>query len=393
MRRVGSLFVLGSWLAACSPPVEAPRAADPVPCVDEFDPAVDYFPDKATPRFAERFSVEYFSHYKLVTVTLLDGETSFRYLLLQCGTPRPEGFDNVDVVEIPVRTVVTTSTTELPHFVQLGLVDRLVGHVELDYVGSPEIRQRIEEGGIIEVGHEIRINMEILIDLAPELVMSSLGSFERDVFGRVRQAGVPVVQVPSFLEARPLGQAEWILFTAFFFNREALAARTFEAVAERYRELAERGRSATARPTVFSGAPIGDTWYVPGGRSFLALFIEDAGGRYLWSDLRKAGTVPLAVESVYERAVDADYWIHPGLWTTLEEISGADERFATLAAFSSRRVYQNDARMNQVGKQGVGGNDYWETGTLRPDLVLADLLRIFHPELMSEHELVYHRQL
>lgn len=385
--------------AASEPP--APAAADvaaaefpnPQTCVDDFDPAADYFPAKAAPRFAERFSVEYFPRYKLVTVTLPDGP-AYRYLLLQCGTPRPAGLDDAELVEIPVRTVVTTSTTELPHLVELELVDRLVGHDDPDYVGSPEVRRRIAAGEVQEVGHETRLNLEILLAVDPELVlMASLGGFETEIVARLRQAGIAAVYVPSFLETTPLGRAEWILFTALFFNREDRAAAAFDEVASRYEELAALGRSARERPTVFTGGPIGDVWHMPGGESFMAHLVEDAGGRYLWDDLATAGSVPLAIESVYERAAGADYWIHPGLWGSLDAVAGADERFTALEAFAQRHVYANDARMNDAGVQGVGGNDYWETGTARPDVVLADLLAIFHPELVPGHELVYHRRL
>ncbi len=132
---------------------------------------------------------------------------------------------------------------------------------------------------------------------------------------------------------------------------------------------------------------------MPGGESFVARLVADGGGRYLWADEPTAGSVPMAIESVYERAATADVWLHPGLWGSLDAIAAADERFTRLDAFGERRIYANDARMNEVGEQGVGGNDYWETGTLRPDLVLADVLRILHPELVPAHELVFHRRL
>lgn len=404
MRPIGFVCLL-LLAAACqrpaateSPQPEPPAVTpagfrNPQTCADRFDPAADYFPAKAAPRFAERFAVEYFPHYKLVTVTLPAGR-AFRYLLLQCGTPRPQGYGDAELVEIPVRTVVTTSTTELPHLVTLGLVDRLVGHDDPDYVSSPEVRRRIATGAVREVGHETRLNLEMLLAADPELVlMASLGGFETEIVARLHQAGIAVAYVPSFLETTPLGRAEWILFTALFFNREDRAAAAFGEVAERYQELAALGRSARQRPTVFTGGPIGDVWHMPGGESFMAHLVEDAGGRYLWDDQPTPGSVPLALESVYERAADADYWIHPGLWGSLGALAAADERFTALAAFKQRHVYANDARMNDAGVQGVGGNDYWETGTARPDVVLADLLKIFHPELVPEHQLVYHRRL
>lgn len=387
-------LLLCLWVA-CSPPRSSePTGTESGRCIDHYDPTADYFPDRPQPRYAERFTVEYHKSYKVVTVTLPDETPPFTYLLVRCGTPRPEGFGGAVTIEVPVRSVVTTSTTELPHLVELDLLDALVGHDELDYVSSPEVRRKAERGEIAEVGRDSRLNFELLLALDPDLVLAaSIGSHELGIFTRLQESGIHVAHVPSFLETTPLGRAEWILFTALFFNRENRAEEIFGKVAERYAELRRRGATVETRPTVLVGGPLGDTWYVPGGRSFIAQMIADAGGTYLWADVPKAGSVPLALESVYERAVGADYWIQPNVMASLAEIRAVDERLATLGPFLHQRVYANDARLNDRGPHGVGGNDYWESGTLRPDLVLADLLKILHPELVPEHELTYHRRL
>ncbi|MEE8526124.1 MAG: ABC transporter substrate-binding protein [Thermoanaerobaculia bacterium] len=315
--------------------------------------------------------------------------------MLLCGTPRPPGWEGVEILEIPARTLVTTSTTELPHVIGLGLVDRLVGHDELDWVTSPEIRRRIDAGGLLEVGGGPGLNVELVLEAEPDLLLSdSLGDPEVDLLGKLREAQVPVALAPSFLETSPLGRAEWIKHTALFFNREQRAEEIFSEVAERYEKLSGKVRQAFAdepdrrRPTVVTNGPIGGTWWTPGGRSYLALLVTDAGGDYLWSDEPATGSIPLDLESVYERAVDAEVWIQPGGWRSLEEIRAVDERLADFAAFRRRRVFNYDRRLTELG-----GNDYWENGTARPDQVLADLIRILHPDLLPEHQLIYHRRL
>ncbi len=385
--------------AAKRPAVEEASAevdsepGNPDGCVEGFDPEVDYFPDKASPRHAKQFSVEYRGHYKVVTITepWQDAERGLRYLLAQCGTPRPAGYEGVETIEIPARTVVTTSTTELPHLVRLGLVGRLAGHDEFDYVSSPEIRRRIDSGAMVEVGTAPAINVEVVVSTGADLLLiDSFGDPALDVPAKLREVGVPVALAPSFLETTALGRAEWIAYTALFFNRERAAARAFEEVELRYLELAWQVRDAVGeaeRPTVFTGAPIGEVWHVPGGRSYLALLLADAGARYLWADDETTGSLPLSIETVFERAHEADFWLHPGALGSLAEVRAFDERFAGVAAFLRGNVYGNDARRNPHG-----GNDYWETGTARPDLVLADLVEIFHPDLL-DHELVFHRRL
>lgn len=361
-------------------------------CVDVYDPQTDYFPEKPRPRYAQGFQFEYFNNYKVVTVAL--PETTHRYVLVRCGTPTPEGVDGT-VVEVPVERIVTTSTTELPHLVSLGLVDHLVGHDNANYVSSPEVRQRFADGQIREVGEGYGFNLEIVLELAPDLVMAaSLASDANDTFKRLGEAGITVAHVPSFLENSPLGRAEWILLTASFFNREADAVRIFDEVAERYEELAALGRAGLeGGPTVLATGPTGDAWHLPGGESYMANLIADAGGRYLWADEASAGSLPMSSESVFERALDVDIWLHPSHWKSLEEIAGVDERLASFKAFETRKVFQNDRRHIVPEGEQYGANDYWETGSARPDLVLADFLKIFHPRLMARHEFYFHRQL
>ena len=388
-------------VTALAPAPGAPAAdlKSPVPgavrtgCAQSFDPGVDYFPDKITPRHARQFQVEYHGHYKVVTVTepWKGAYRALEYLLVLCGTPPPEGYDDATLIEIPVRTVITTSTTELPHIERLGLIDRLIGHDEFDYVSSQEIRRRIDAGALVEIGEAPAINVELVLEAVPDLLLAdSFGDPEADLLGTLSNLGVPVALVPSFLETTALGRAEWIAYTALFFNRERLAATAFGEVERRYSSIVEQVRSGVTgeRPTVLTGAPIGEIWYVPGGQSFFSLLLADAGARYLWAGDSSTGSLPLHLESVYERAIDAEVWLHPSNLGTLEGLRAVDERFTDVAAFRDGRVYGNDARSSPRG-----GNDYWETGTARPDLVLADLVEIFHPGLLGDHDLVFHRRL
>lgn len=395
---------MGCGGAATAPPVpDAPPAAaastgggNPAGCVEDYDPEVDLFPDKAVLTHAERFAVDYFSHYKVVSIDdpWREGAAGYRYLLLQCGTPRPPGFEDAVVVEIPAHRVITTSTTELAAIDALELDERLIGHAGLGYIYSPAIRQRIDAGAVQEVSGGAQLNPEMVVAADPDLVLGDvLGNPEFDVGGMLavlREAGLAVAIVPSYMEATPLGRAEWIKLVALFFNREAAAERFFAAVAARYAELAAQGRATdpATRPTVVTGLPSGGTWHVPGGRSYAAQLFADAGARYLWANDDATGSLALGLETVYARALDADVWLRPSSLASLAAIRAADARLATLAAFRNQRVYNNDARLGPTG-----GNDFWESGTLRPDLILSDFLAIFHPELLPEHEMVYHRRL
>ena len=369
--------------------------ANPDDCVRHFDPTLDYFPDKVVPQAAERFELEYFSHFKVARVRVQrQGESeSVRYLLLLCGTPKPPGFDDAEVIEIPVRRVVTTSNSELPHLTTLGAVDRLVGHDNFTWVRSEEVRRRITDGEVAEIGGSGGIDLDAVLAVRPDVVLAaSLGGAEMLAFDALAEQGLAVVHMPAFLETTPLGRAEWILLTAALLNREKLAQTTFQPILERYADLSHLARGEARRPRVLTGAPLGPTWYVTAGKSYLARLVTDAGGNYLWDEASDVGNLSLTLDDALRRAATAEVWLHPGAWRSRREIAAAGLRFTALSAFRESRIYSNDLRFEAPGENAFGSNDYWESGVARPDEVLADVIKILHPELLPEHELVYHRR-
>jgi len=367
------------------------RREETTPCDDPL--AVEVAPeDRVEPRYARNFAIAYEGRHKWVTVRnpWRGADFALTHLLVPCGDPAPTAKEAAGATPIlvPAARVATTSTTQLPHLVALGIVDRLAGHNRLDFATETEIRERIDAGLVAEIGDSVRLDLESLLALDPDLVLAtSIGNPELDVFAMLDRSGLPYVVDAAWTEATPLGRAEWVKFTAAFFNKEAEANRLFTEIAARYEELAALGRSVERRPTVLVGTPFQGTWHVSGGAAYQARLIADAGGDYLWADDPTTGAIPLDFESVYARGIGAEVWIHPYGWRTLADGLRTDERMNDFAAFRSGRVYNNDRRTNENG-----GNDYWETGSLRPDLILADLIEIFHPELI-EHELIFHRRL
>jgi len=361
-------------------------------CVTDYDAAVDYFPDKVTVDYAEGFTVEYHNNYKLVTLLQpwQGAEDAIQYLLVQCGTPAPEDLEADQVIEVPVQSVVTMSTTFLPHIVQQGLLDRLVAVDTILYTNSPEVIAKQEAGDLVQVSPNFgEVNVELLLDPQPDLIMSQRFDDSDPVFPTLQGAGLPVVLNADFLDTSPLGQAEWGKYIALFFNTEAVAQEAFEGVAERYNDLAELTANVEDKPTVFANVPYQGSWFMPGGRSYLGQFFADAGADYLWAEDESTGSIPLDFESVFEQAADADFWVNAGFfWQTKADALAEDERFEQFAAFQNGQVYTNNGHVN-----ANGGSDYFESGVANPDRILADLVSIFHPDLLPDHELYYYKKL
>jgi len=372
--------------------VTAPLAANLTEgCVDVYDPTIDYFPDKVAPTYAVGWTVDYQNHYKVVSLPMpwRNAPEPLRYLLVQCGTPIPDGYPDLPVIEVPIKRIITMSSTQLPHLGKLNRLDALIGHESFQYVNTPEVRALIDAGKLVEVGSGSAINVEAVIDADPDLIMPySLGNPEQDAHPHLLDAGLPVVLSAEYMENSPLGRVEWLKFMALFFNEEATANQSFDGTAERYTAMAQIANAVTTKPTAFTSIPRGDSWYVAGGRSYVAQFLADAGAQYLWADDESTGTAPLAVEAVYDQVFTGDYWFNTSSWVTLDDVLVGDPRLAELAAFKNGHIYNNNARLNENG-----GNDYWESGLANPDIILADLIKIMHPELLPAHELVYYQQL
>lgn len=350
--------------------------------------------DTVSPEYAEGFSVEYHDTYKRVTVLSpwRGSNETFTYLLVGPGTVPPDLGLGETVIEIPAHRFVSLSTTHLPYLPILNETDALVGVENARLVNTPEVVGRIDEGYVRDVAGAgsgmAGADLELLIDLDPDLVMTyATGSPEYDTYPKFREAGIPVVLNGEYMETDPLGRAEWIKFVSVFFDKEREANEYFDRIEAEYLALKDLA-APEEKPTVFLNNNYRGTWYMAGGESYVARFLSDAGAEYLWADDPTTGSIPLDFEVVYDRALGADYWLNPGTARSMEELLAEDARYADFGAVRSGQVYNNNALLNDGG-----GNDYWESGVAHPEIVLKDLLKIFHPELVPDHSLVYYQQL
>jgi iron complex transport system substrate-binding protein len=343
-------------------------------------------------RYASGFSVQKQDKYTLVQVRdpwQQSRDVIFTYVLARDTEAVPDSLKDLPLIEIPVERVVVLSTTHVAMIEQLDCGESIVGISGAAYIYSPHIRAGIEKGLVRDVGYGQGLDFEAIVKLEPDLLfLYGVEGNVMTILEKLRDLGIPAVFCGEYLETHPLGKAEWIRYFSLFFDKEEDAAGFFLQIDSAYRALAALIPADRARPMVLNGLPWKDTWYMAGGNSFAAQLIADAGGDYLWSDNPSSQAVPLDLESVYLRAVQADIWINPGAAGSLEDILFLDQRLGALEAVRGGRVFNNDARLS-----AGGGNDYWESGTVRPDLVLADLISVFHPDLLPDHSFVYYRKL
>jgi iron complex transport system substrate-binding protein len=359
--------------------------------VASYNQSTDYFPDQLDIRHARGFAVTYHHNYKVVRVlNPWKGATeTFTYVLTQKGTPQPDGYPDAQQITVPIERFVSLSTTYLPHLEAIGAQESLVGLATASFVYADWVRKRVASGKTVETGTDGGLNREAIVAAEPDLVMSyGSGNPSSDPHPKLMELGIAAAINGEFMESTPLGRAEWMKFTALFFNREAAVERSFGKIERRYSELSKLGRSQTERPTVFTNISWQGLWHASGGKSFIAVMLQDAGSDYVWKDNSSERSIPLDLESVLERAQHANFWINTGIWNSREDAMSSDERYSLFDAYTKRMMYNHIGRLNQHG-----GNDYWESGVANPHLVLADLIKIFHPHLLPDHDLYYYRRL
>lgn len=346
--------------------------------------------DSTTLLHAKAFSLEYKAGYKLMRVNQpYPGATRpYTYLLLPHGQAIPEGVKAEAVVRIPVQRIISLSTTHLPALDMLQQSDKLAGFPQTNLITSPVQRRRIARGELTDLGSSQGLSAEQIISLQPDLIMAYGMGPEDGTLQVLDRTGVPVLLNADFLETDPLGRAEWIKFTAALLNKEKAADSVFQQIKQRYDSLKSLTAKVKQRPAVFSGIVYGDTWYMPGGKSWAAQFLADAGAHYLWEDSDNAGSLPLSFEAVFARAHQAPYWINVADMSSLSALAAADSRYKRFRAWQEGRVYTFTNKVN-----ATGGNEYLELGYARPDMVLADLIRILHPDLLPDHAFYFYQKL
>jgi iron complex transport system substrate-binding protein len=284
------------------------------------------------------------------------------------------------VIVTPIKDFIATSTTHIPAIEVLGGLDRLIGFPNTKYVSSMPARQLISERKIKELGTNESLNTEIVLELAPGAIVGFGIDNQNSPYEILQKANIPVVYNGDWNEKTPLGKAEWIKFFGVLLNKEKEADSIFKTIAAEYKKVKALAKQASQNPTVLSGALYKDVWYLPAGESWAAQFLKDANVNYLWKESEGTGSLSLSLETVLEKGSKADFWISPSQFTSYSEMENANSHYKQFNSFINKKVYTFAAT-----KGATGGLLYYELAPQRPDLVLKDLVSIFHPELLPNH--------
>lgn len=336
--------------------------------------------------YAQGFEIEDFDTYKIVTIkNPWPGATeTYSYALAPKGVTIPDAKNVSAVIEVPLQSIVVTSTTHIPSLEMLQVEEKLVGFPNLDYISSEKTRALIDASAIKELGKNEDINTEVLIDLNPDALVTFAVEGQNKTVAAIQKTGIPVLYNADWTETHPLGKAEWIKFFGVLFGKEKEADSIFSTIEKNYNEAKQLAATSHTKPTVLSGAMFKDVWYLPQGDSWAAQFIKDANGHYVWQDSEGTGSLSLNLENVLEKAQQADFWIGPSQFSSYVQMEEAHSVYSQFKAFEEKKVFSFTTK-----KGATGGILYYELAPNRPDLVLKDMIKILHPELLPDYELFF----
>jgi iron complex transport system substrate-binding protein len=339
-------------------------------------------------RHAKGLSIYKYDGYSVVKVTQPwpNAQKDYTYILKEKSGIVPDSLKSYETISVPVKKIIVTSTTHIPSLEMLGVENTLTGFPGLSYISSEKVRKLIDQNKIRELGSNQAMNTEVVIDLQPDVIIGYGINNNNPTLDNLEKSGLKIMLNGDWNEETPLGKAEWIKFFGAIYGQSEKAASIFSNIEKEYNKTLELAKKAPAKPTVLIGGIFENRWNLPRGKSWGALFINDAGGRYLWSDIPGTASLSLPFEAVLEKAKNADLWIAPGQYSSLAEMASANAHYGEFDAFRNGNVFS-------FKKGKTGGYIYYELAPNRPDLVLKDMLKILHPELLANYELFFFQKL
>ena len=359
-------------------------------CHDKSSKLADFNRTAYTPEYASGFNIKGADSRKSVLVTVTNpwqGADSITTCLFiaRDGEAAPEDFTG-QVLNGNAGRIVCMSSTHIAMLDAIGETGRVVGVSGIDYISNPDIQARRDSVG--DVGYEGNINYELLLSLDPDLVLLYGVNGASSMEGKLKELNIPFMYVGDYLEESPLGKAEWLVALSEVVGKRAKGEKVFADIPIRYNALKQKVSGAVLdAPSVMLNTPYGDSWFMPSTENYAVRLITDAGGDYIYKKNTGNSSTPIDLEEAYLLASEADMWLNVGMANTLDELKAACPKFADTRCVRNGYVYNNNARTN-----AAGGNDYYESAVVNPDLLLRDLVKIFHPELVEE-DFVYYKQL
>ena len=360
-----------------------------VSCVSNKKTSLEAFnQDIYTPEYASGFKILGADNVQSTLIQVFNPwqgakDVEMSYFISRNGEQAPAGFTG-PTIPAGAKQIVCMSSSYIAMLDALGQADRIVAVSGIDYVSNPYIIAH--KDSIKDMGPEM--NYELLLGLKPDVVLLyGIGDAQTAVTDKLKELSIPYMYVGEYLEESPLGKAEWMVALSELTDSREKGIEIFSEIPKRSQTLKDLTASVEQRPTVMFNTPWNDSWIMPSTKSYMAQLVNDAGADYIYKENTSNSSAPIGLETAYGLIQKADYWINVGMASTLDELKAVNPKFTDAKSVREKTAYNNNLRLT-----ATGGNEYWESAVVRPDIVLRDLIHIFHPELVSD-SLYYYRHL
>lgn len=330
-------------------------------------------------KYATGFTIENYNGFSIVTVEKPwpNATKNYKYILKKKNGIVPDSLKNNTTINIPIQSIVITSTTHIPSLEMLNEEKTIVGFPNLNYVSSEKVRALIDAKKVKELGNNQSLNTEVIIDLQPDVIIGYGLDNNNPTLDNLVKSGLKVLLNGDWNEQTPLGKAEWIKFFGTLYDKQDQANKLFSKIEKEYLKTIEIAKKATTKPSILAGDIYEGKWYMPSGTSWGSLILKQANSNYLWKETSGTGSLSLSFETVFEKAKNADLWITSGQFSNLKQMTDSNPHYTQFKAFKTNNVYSFASK-----KGKTGGVLYYELAPNRPDIVLKDLVKILHPELL-----------
>lgn len=337
-----------------------------------------------TPKYANSFTIGIDSlNRKVLTITnpyQSDKPFEQRVYLLTEGQTAPTG---EMAIMTPVSKISVLSSSHVAMADAVNCSERIVGVSGVKFLTNETVRS-----SAIEIGYDSALNFERIKAAGSEaILLYGIYGEQSAMTTKLTEIGIPYIYIGDYIESTPLGKAEWVVAIAAIFGEQSRGEEYFSALEARYNFLKQSVAQYTSRPKVMLNTPYNDSWFMPSVRSYAVQLIADAGGEYIYPQNTSAESKPISLEQALLLASNADFWLNVGQAATLEQLKAENPKFSTVPAVVNHRVYNNTKRTTPNG-----GSDFWESGSVNADIVLADMIKLLHKDAPTD-SLYYYKRL
>jgi len=333
------------------------------------------------------FALEQRDGCSIVTIfdPWVEGKTRDIYILIPRDSQVPSDLPAGKIIRTPVERAAVCSSLHASIIEQIGAANHICGICEPQYLTNNNVKELVDDGKIANLGLFTSPDAEKIIDLEADLIIAT--PFENSGYGNAEKLGIPIFEAADYMENTPLNRASWVQLFGLLFGCEAQADSLLRATTDNYVSLKALAASAHSKPTVVLEKKYGASWGMPAGESYIATMHSDAGADYIFHDIPGTNSRQLTFEEVLDKASGADFWLIKLRFTngefTYRSLEQEYQPYSYFEAFKKRSIFG----CNTLNVP------YYDDIAIHPDWILADFIKIYHPDLLPDYELRYYKPL